>query len=125
MSPTRPEPRTRRPDLQRPEELAARLARAGIDLSVRNRPLLTRPNRTAVELSDDLPGEPATVFVYHCLDDADAREQAQTMGAPAFACGRFAIGTRGGATTRDRELLARIETVLNQPIGMHAITLVE
>ncbi len=113
------------PDVRTPEELAARLARAGINVSMRNRPLLNRPGRTVMALSDDVPDQPATVFVYNCLDDADARDQAASMSTGAFTSGRFAIGTRDDAAARDRDLLAKIEAALSAPIGSRAITVAE
>jgi hypothetical protein len=113
------------PDAWTPQDLAGHLDRQGIKLSARARPLLNRGVRTAAALSDDRPDHSATVFVYRCEDEAGAVDQAASMGAGAFSAGRFAIGTRGEATDRDRELLARIETVLSTPVGLQATAAVE
>ena len=112
-------------DSRTPEDLATYLARAGINVNVRSRPLLNRSGRTAMAMSDDLPERPATVFVYHCPNEADAREQAASMGTGAFASGRFALGTRGEATARDRELLAQIAGALIPPVGQSTIRVAE
>lgn len=56
------------------------------------------------------------VVAYLCRDQKQAREQSATLGAEAFAAGRFAIGLARSDTygTNDTGLLRRVSTVLKK-----------
>lgn len=104
------------PDDWTHRDLASHLTQSGIKVHVESAGLIlqagSRPVSTLVESNAD---GFRTVLVYLCQNRRDAEEQAATMGAGAFAAGRFAIGVpypNDPQTARDAELLARIRAAL-------------
>lgn len=97
-------------------DLVRHLAQSGVNVRVESAGLIlkagSRPVATLVETG---AGGSRTVLVYLCPSRRDAEEQAATMGAGAFASGRFAIGVPDPDDPQaapDAELLARVRAAL-------------
>lgn len=104
------------PDDWTHKELAAHLAKKGVNLTVHAAGLPFTAHGLPVAFLHEPPdvGQPG-VLVYLCRDRQHAREFAGTMGVGAMTFGRFAIGLDrvGREGIDDPTLLLRVSKALN------------
>jgi len=91
------------------DELAKYLNQKGVPINVRPNPQNNLADRTAFNFYTGSETEPC-VLVYLCRDGTLAKDTAATLGADAFAAGRFAIGyLTGFQSAGSKQLLAKVK----------------